>query len=265
MKFSVVTPNYNGARFLERTLQSVLAQRQSGLELEYIVADGGSTDGSLEIIARYAGDLARVISGPDRGPADAINKGLDAATGDVVSWLNADDLYYPGALGRAAAAMATHPRAALCFGRCPILDEEEREIRTFITGFKEAFFPLSSRFTMQCINYMSQPATFFRRSAVEGAGRLRTDLKCAWDYEFLLRLLRQGPAVRVPGEPLSAFRWHPSSISGRLFRVQFKEEWDAAVADAGWLSPQALIHLGVRWGIVGSYTAMGMRRARHCR
>jgi GT2 family glycosyltransferase len=162
--------------------------------------------------------------------------------------------------------MAAHPKRALCFGACRIIDEEGREIRRGITRFKEAFFPLSSRFTIQCLNYISQPAMFFRRSALETAGYIREDLVAAWDYDFILRIWRQGGAGHVSGAPLADFRWHPGSISARKFAVQFREEFHAAARDSGWQAPQTWIHGIVRWGIVGAYTLMavskGKKRAR---
>ena len=260
MKFSIVTPNFNGARFLEATLASVAAQRTPDVAVEHWIVDGGSSDGSMEIIRRYLGPDTFLIAERDHGPADAINKGLRRVSGDLVAWLNADDLYEPGALARAAAMFAAHPDAALAFGRCRIVDEGGAEIRNSITRLKELFFPLSSRFTIQCLNYISQPAMFFRRSALERAGLLNDQLTAAWDYEFVLRLWRQGGAVRMPDGPLADFRWHPGSISGRTFALQFREEWHAAAADAGRWSPQALIHLGVRFGIVGIYSLMAAHR-----
>ena len=260
MKFSIVTPNFNGARFLKDTLASVAAQRAPGVTVEHWIVDGGSTDGSLDLIRRFLGPETFLIVERDHGPADAINKGLRRVTGDLVAWLNADDLYEPGTLVRAATILTAHPRAALAFGPCRIVDESGAEIRRGITRFKELFFPLSSRFTFQCLNYISQPAMFFRRTALERAGLLRVDLTAAWDYEFILRLWRQGGAVRMPGGPLADFRWHAGSISGRTYAVQFREEWYAAAADAGRWSPQALIHLGVRCGIVGLYSLMAAYR-----
>lgn len=262
MKISVITPNFNGGRFLEEAIQSVVSQRKDGAEVEYILVDGKSTDKSPDIIHKYLNDISCVISEKDTGPANAINKGLRKATGDIVCWLGADDRYYPGALKRVAEVMEANPDKALCFGHCPIVNEMGQEIRIGITRFKEFFFPLSSRFTIQCINYISQPAMFFRRTALEKAGLLREDLKCAWDYDLILRLWRQGGAVRIGNPPLSSFRWHEGSISGQHFRVQFKEEWDAAVADAGLYSLQSLLHLGVRWGIVCSYLVMAELRAK---
>lgn len=256
MKFTIITPNKNGGRFLEETIRSVISLKESGIDLEYILIDGCSTDDSLRIIRSYQQEISQIISEPDRGPVSAINKGLRLASGEIVAWLNADDCYHPGALKKVAEIMDAHPGRALCFGGCRIIDEEGREIRRGITRFKEAFFPISSRFTIQCLNYISQPAMFFRRSALEAAGYLREDLVAAWDYEFTLRLWRQGGAVYVPGVPLADFRWHPGSISARRFAVQFKEEFDAAARDAGILAPQTWIHGIVRWGIVGAYTLM---------
>lgn len=260
MKFSIITANKDGGRFLEETIRSVISQKESHIDIEYIVIDGGSTDDSPKIIKNYEQDISQIISESDRGPVSAINKGLRLASGEVVAWLNADDRYHPGALKRVAEVMAAHPDKALCFGACRIIDEEGREIRRGITRFKEAFFPISSLFTIQCLNYISQPAMFFRRSALEAAGYLREDLVAAWDYDLTLRLWRQGRAAHVPGQPLSDFRWHSASISARRFAVQFKEEFDVAAKDAGGLAPQTWIHLVVRWGIVGAYTLMAASR-----
>ena len=262
MKFTIITPNKNGGRFLEETIRSVISQKGSGVDLEYIVIDGGSTDDSLKIIRHYEQDISQIISEPDRGPVSAINKGLRLASGEVVAWLNADDRYHPGALQKVAKVMAAHLKRALCFGACRIIDEEGREIRRGITRFKESFFPLSSRFTIQCLNYISQPALFFRHSALEAAGYLREDMVAAWDYDLTLRLWRQGGAAHVPGPPLADFRWHPGSISARKFGVQFREEFHAAARDAGWPAPQTWIHGIVRWGIVGAYTLMAVSKGK---
>jgi glycosyltransferase involved in cell wall biosynthesis len=261
MKFSIVTPNFNGEKFLEEALRSVLAQRAEGLDVEYIVVDGGSTDGSMDIVERYRSGISTVISEKDDGPADAISKGLSRATGDVLAWLNSDDYYYPGALARVAEAMESSPGSTLCFGHCPIVDEGGREIRKGITRFKELFYPVASRFVVQSINFLSQPATFFRRSAWEEVGPLRRDFVAAWDYDFLLKVWKQGGAVKVPNPPLAVFRWHDASISGRHYVVQFREDWEAAADDAGRYTPQSLIHLGVRWGIVTAYSFMALARS----
>ncbi len=260
MKISVITPTFESAGFLEACVRSVISQRAEGVDLEYIVMDGGSKDGSVELLRQFGDEIDVVVSEPDQGPGDAINKGFQKATGEVVAWINADDRYRPGALKRVVEVMEKNPEASFAFGHCPIVDLEGQEIRQGITRFKEAFYPVSSRFTFQCINYISQPACFFRRSAVEAAGPLCFDLKAAWDYEFFLRLWRQGKAVRIPAPAVSEFCWHEGSISGQHFRQQFDEEFQAAKADAGTVSLQTLIHWGVKWGIIGAYSMMERRR-----
>ena len=257
MKITVITPNYNGGRWLARGMDSVLAQELApGDELEYLFVDGASTDDSMAIAQARRGRLAGIVSEKDNGPADALNKGFRMATGEIIGWLNADDVYQPGALARAAAAARAHPRAAFFFGKCRIVDEAGAEIRGFPTFVKNACFPFSSRFLIQCINYVSQPASWFRRTALAAAGGLRTDFKAAWDYDLTLRLWRQGGGVRIAGEPLADFQWHPGSISGTHYARQFAEEWRAAAEDAGKYSPQAAIHWLVRHGIVACYRLM---------
>lgn len=262
MKFSVITPNYNGGRYLDKAIRSVLDQRKEGIELEYILVDGKSTDGSLDIVEHYRDEIDTIVVEADTGPANALNKGFALATGDVISWLNADDIYYPGALGRVATVLEAKPAASFCFGKCPIIDEEGDEIRHGITRFKELFFPISSQFVFQSINYVSQPSLFFRRQILdESAQYLREEMVAAWDYEWFLRLWHYGPGVLVPDGPVAAFRWHSGSISGQHFRTQFKEELDAALEDAGNWSLQAFLHRGVRLGIIGSYSLMAWLRS----
>jgi len=262
MHFSIITPNYNGDRFLAETITSVIQQRNDGIELEYIIVDGDSTDGSHALLDKYASDITIRIVEKDTGPANAINKGFALATGDIIAWLNADDIYYPKTLARVKQAMEECPDAAICFGGCPIIDEQGQEIRKRITGFKEFFYPFSARFTFQCINYFSQPALFFSRKALDQAGHLREDMVAAWDYDFILRLWHAGGSVRVKGAPLAAFRWHEQSISGRFYAVQFQEEYEAVRSDAGRLSLQTFCHFFVRWGIVGIYSCMASSRKR---
>jgi glycosyltransferase involved in cell wall biosynthesis len=260
VRFSIITANYNGGAFLEKTILSILAQKHPSFELEYIVVDGKSTDNSPDIIRGHAEEIDCCIVEADTGPANAINKGFAAATGDIVSWLNADDLYFQGTLLRVKHTMTRDPGAAFCFGRCKIIDRRDNEIRKSITRFKELFFPFSSRFTFQCINYISQPALFFRRSAMQKAGFLDEKLVAAWDYDYFLRLWHQGQGIRVKGPPLAAFRWHEESIGSNNFHVQFKEELISAVNDAGFFSMQACLHHFVRWAIVGIYAFMQKQR-----
>ena len=260
MLFSIIVPSYNSEKYLEATLLSILDQKNEKVDLEIIVIDGNSTDSSHTILEKYSTGINRLIIESDNGPAEAINKGFALCTGDVISWLNADDTYLPGSLSRVADKFEREPETVFCFGKCPIIDQQSREIRKGITKFKEFFFPLNSRFTFQCINYISQPATFFARSAREQVGFLREDMVAAWDYEFFLRLWRLGKGIELKGAPLSSFRWHEQSISGQNFHVQFREELDEAIKDTGILSIQTIIHSAVRFLIVTIYTAMQLLR-----
>ena len=258
----VVTPCFNAAATLPELLDSVDAQAadaERGLfELEHLVFDAGSTDGSRDILAARARPWRRVFLESDHGPADAINKGFARASGaQYVAWLNADDIYAPGALARAVAELRIHPEASFVFGRCPIVNAEGREIRHIVTWFKECFYSFPRRCVLRTLNFVSQPATLFRKSAVDAAGPLRTDLTAAWDYDLLLRLLRQGPCVRIAGSsPMACFRWTPGSISGANTRRQFDEELSVALEDAGSLSPTGILHRVARVCVLVIYARM---------
>ena len=260
---SVATPAFRAARWIEGALKSVAEQREGGrVRVEHLVFDGGPDDGTAAVAARYAHPDTVYLRAPDAGPADAINRAFARARAPLLAWLNADDLLAPGSLARSAAALARNPRAAFSFGRCPVVGADGREIRRFVTRFKEAWFPLSCRAAIRTLNYVSQPSVVVRRSAWEAAGPLRTDLKAAWDYDLWLRLWRRGGAVRVPGrEPLAFFRWTPESISGANYERQFAEELAAARADAGRFAPSALLHRLVARGIVFCYRRMAPKPA----
>ncbi len=221
LRISIVTPSLNQAAFLPRTLESVLSQA-GDFELEYLVQDGGSTDGSVEILRRY-GDRLRLRVEPDGGQADAVNRGLRAATGDVVGWLNSDDLLYPGALARVAAAFAAHPDAPWLHGRCEIVDEQDRPIRRWVSAYKHARCRRYSRASLLVENYVSQMTVFWRRAALERVGLLDEGLAYAFDYDYWLRLSALGDPVYVP-ERIAAFRWYRASKSGSSFDRQFQED-----------------------------------------
>src|SRR5258708_24060249 len=167
VKLSVVTPSYNQAAFIERTIRSVLDQ-EGDFELEYLVVDGGSTDGTLEILERYRGRLAW-ISGPDAGQVDAIGKGFARTTGEVLAWLNSDDVYLPGALDAVARALR-EPGARWGFGQCRVVAETDREIRHALSWYKNR---LSRRYSLRRLltkDLIPQAATLFPRDLLAQAG-----------------------------------------------------------------------------------------------
>lgn len=162
MRISIVTPSFNQAPFIERTIRSVLDQ--SHRDIEHIVIDGGSTDGTLEILQR-CGKAVSWVSEKDRGQAHAINKGLRRCTGEVVAWLNSDDTYTPGALERVARHFTEHPDCRWVYGRCRIVDEHDREIRTLITRYKNLLLARYGFPKLLAENFISQPAVFWRRDS----------------------------------------------------------------------------------------------------
>lgn len=220
-RISIVTPSLNQGEFIERTLRSVLEQ-QGDFDLEHLVIDGGSTDGTQEILQRYA-DRMRVVVEPDTGQANAINKGLRAATGDVVGWVNSDDLLLPGTLDRVARAFRERPELLWLHGRCEIIDEDDRPIRRWLSAYKDYRCRRYSREALLVENFVSQMTVFWRRTAQERVGLLDEALRYTFDYDLWLRFSSLSPPFFID-EKLAAFRWYTRSKSGADFEKQFAED-----------------------------------------
>lgn len=199
-RVSIVTPSYNQARFLEQTIQSVLEQDYPNLE--YFVMDGGSTDGSLEIIQRYAPRLAGWVCEKDRGQTDALNKGFARATGQILAWLNSDDTYEPGAVSAAVAALTSRPDAAAIYGEANFIDENGRTIGRFPAA--QTDLPRLRRGYV----HVPQQATFFRGDLWRAIGPLDPSFYFAMDYDLWVRLAGRGPLVYLPGQVWANFRLH---------------------------------------------------------
>lgn len=231
--FSVVVPSLNQARFLARTLDSILGQR-GDLDLQCIVMDGGSTDGSLAII-QNAAERARAMPGfellwrseRDGGQTDAINRGMRLATGEIVGYLNSDDRYVPGALTVVAEAFANHPGAQWLTGYCRIIDEHDRPIHEAVRRYKSAWLRRFSRQSLLVLNYVAQPATFWRRSAAEELGGFDDELHYCMDYDYWLRLAARCEPLIVR-KHLAEYRVHPASKGGSGYRNQFREDLEVA-------------------------------------
>ena len=223
-RVSIITPSFNQGRFIEATIESVLGQGYP--DIEYFVIDGGSTDGTVDILRQFDGRL-RWISEPDRGQAHAINKGLRMASGDVIGYLNSDDLYEPGALRQVGSFFAANPAAHWVTGLCRTIDVRGAEIRKPITFYKNLWLRLRSYRALLVLDYVSQPATFWTRNAVETIGEFDESLRYAMDYDYSLRAGRTF-RLFVLREYLASFRVHPESKAGSSANAQF--DADLAIA-----------------------------------
>lgn len=186
---SIITPSYNQAAFLEETLHSVFSQEYPNLE--YIVVDGGSTDGSVDVIKKYANKLTWWVSEPDAGQADAINKGLARAKGEIVAWLNSDDVYRPGAIQQAVSALQQHPAAGMVYAD---LDSIDRTGRVFNTIRYRQF----SLLDLLSFEIIGQPTVFMRRAVLQQAGALDAEYRYLLDHQLWLCMLQLAPAIYVP-------------------------------------------------------------------
>ena len=204
-RVSIVTPSFNQGRYLEETMRSVLAQDYPNLE--YIVIDGGSTDGSVAIIRKYEKRLAYWVSEPDRGQADAINKGFACAGGDLLGWLNSDDCLYPGAVRRLVEAFAARPETEFIYGdvtRGAELQQPANERRGQ---------PIALRDMLRTLRMpIPQQAAMWRRSVIEKVGGLNPRWHVVLDREFFLRVALKCRMDYLPGV-VGFFRVHPDCKS----------------------------------------------------
>jgi len=184
MRISVVTPSFNQAQFIRRTIDSILGQT-GDFELDYRVIDGGSTDGTIEILESY-GDRLRWKSERDNGQVDAINKGLRETTGDVVGWVNSDDILLPGALARVAAAFEAHPEREWVHGYCKIIDRDDREVRRWVSAYKAFRARHHTLENFLTENYVSQMTAFWRRSVHDEIGYVDPTIRFAFDYDLFV-------------------------------------------------------------------------------
>lgn len=206
MRLSIVTISLNQAPFIKRALRSVLDQ--DDVDVEYIVVDAGSTDGSREILERYRSRLAALILEPDDGPADGLNKGVGSATGDVLGYLNADDAYLPGALARAAAAFVADPSADVVYAHGYLVDSAGRLVRRLRSTTFDA-----RRYVRGAVTVVQQ-ATFIRRTAFEAVGGFNAANRTSWDGELLVDLALAGRRLKLVDEYWGVFTIHSRSITG---------------------------------------------------
>ena len=225
---SIVIPIYNAARFIEETIRSILTQDYPALQC--IVIDGGSNDGTLDILKKYE-DRIKCISEKDKGQSDAINKGLKLAEGEIVTYICADDFYEKDSLKKVADFFMNNPNHKWVYGKCRIVDENGVEIRKLITWYKSLWQRKYSYTKLLIMDFMAQPAVFWRRELIEEIGLLDVNAQMAMEYDYWLRI---GDKYK-PGfidDYLANFRLHPVSKSSLRFVEAAGEALDMAKRQA---------------------------------
>lgn len=218
MKFSVVIPSFNTYKFIRQAIDSVIRQP---VPVECIVIDGGSTDDTLDILKSY-GERITWLSERDNGEPDAINKGLRMSTGDVVSWLDADDVLLPAALLHVDNYLELNSDCKWVYGKCKIINEYGGETRPYITLFKEIFQPRYSYNKLLVLDFIAQPSTFWRRELLTELGYVDDNERLVMDYEYWLRL---GQRYR-PGfinHYLACWRSHGESATSKDIKQDMKD------------------------------------------
>lgn len=240
-KITVVTPSFNQGRYIEETLLSV--RNQGYPNVEHIVMDGGSTDDTMAVVDRYRDGLARVVSEKDEGQSDAINKGFKLATGDILTWLNSDDMLAPGAL--AAVALAFHTSGAdMVAGECHV-HRDAAFVSRHLTSCENGPLPLEDILDIEGRwlegQFFYQPEVFFSRAAWEKAGsHVRTDLYHSMDYELWVRMAAAGARLHVIARPVAWFRAHPDQKTAGDVVGGFRTELPLA-------RDGAIQRLGLKW------------------
>lgn len=255
----MVTPSFNQAQFVEAAIRSVLLQGYP--DLEYFIVDGGSTDGSLSIIRRYERWLSAWLSQPDHGQSEAVNRGWQRATGEIIGWLNTDDLLWPGALQRVVQEFEADPDAIAIVGGGLLIDARGRVIAA------KRPRPLDLKSALLSGNFY-QPCVFLRRRAVGEVGLLDTRLQLIMDWHFWIRLLlRFEPhTIRYTEDPLAAQRLWPGTKTNRARMAASSEERRLVLNELfeGAALPPHLLSLHTQ-AIATTYWRQGhfQREARH--
>ncbi len=222
MLISIVTPSFNQADYLEQTIQSVLSQEYP--HLEYLIVDGGSSDGTVEIIQKYDARLAWWVSEPDKGQTDAINKGFDRAQGDILAWINSDDTYEPGAFAAAVKYLRDHPAVGMVYGDCNYINESGDVIGRFNAA--QTDYPRLRR----GYTHIPQQTMFFRAELWKQTGPLDPSFYFAMDYDLWTRIAARTEIKYLP-QTWANFRLHTSGktilADGRcwpeMMRVHYRD------------------------------------------
>jgi GT2 family glycosyltransferase len=266
-RISIVTPSCNQGRFLERTILSILNQNYPNLE--YIIMDGGSTDESVDIIRKYEEHLAYWVSEKDKGQADAIYRGFERSTGEVLAYLNSDDLLLPGALERVGRYFGAHPEEDWVVGGAVVIDPEDGPVLNRI-GIPTCNLGVHASFHQLLFHgcHFNQPASFWRRDAFFATGGFDRSLQFCFDLDLYLRLAQHHPSGRIKAF-LACFRVHPASKTSTIPLIRVTEGEALATkygryqktkiyqrASALWHAQRNLI----RWRIIQARLLLGLLR-----
>lgn len=203
-KITIITPSFNQGAYLKQTIESVLMQQYPNLE--YFVIDGGSTDNSVDVIKQYSQMINWWVSEKDNGQTHAINKGLSRATGDIIAFLNSDDIYFADTLFNVATHF-TNSNTQWLVGTCVQIDTQSKPIGQFNHTTPDSF----SSYLMRDTGLLPQPSSFWSAQTFERLGHFRTDIHCSFDYEWNCRLLANNFAPQMVHTPYAGFRIHPES------------------------------------------------------
>lgn len=227
-KISIVIPSYNKAKYIRETLSSIFSQNYPNLEV--IVQDGGSTDGTVDIIKEFAKEYPRNfkwVSKKDRGQIDAINKGLKKASGDIVAYINADDIYESGALLAVGEYIRKNPDTLWLAGKGKVINAEGREISKCVTKYKNFLLKLSKYTYLLIVNYLFQPSVYLSKKAYRKNGPFRGVNSVVMEYDLWLKLGRE-KMPDIIDEYLSNFRLSVDSISATQYKNVLKKDYNIA-------------------------------------
>jgi glycosyltransferase involved in cell wall biosynthesis len=218
-KISIITPSLNQKEYIEKTILSV--REQNYPNYEHIIIDGKSTDGTLDILKKFKNEIT-YISEKDTGQANAINKGLRMASGDILAFINSDDYYLPNTFNSIISAFQNHS-AGWLIGDYKIIDSLGNEIHNFVIKYKKTLREMDKIKLFYLANYIPQPSTFWKRNFLIASGYFNEKYTYAFDYEYWLRLYKIETPIIIRNE-LSAFRIHQSSKGSQDYELQLDEE-----------------------------------------
>jgi glycosyltransferase involved in cell wall biosynthesis len=187
MKFSIVTPTYNHKKYIDTTIKSVLENKKHYPNVEYVVIDGNSKDGTQDVVRSYGSAIDVFISEPDDGQADAINKGFTYATGDIYAYINSDDYYYPETFKKVAKIFAEHPDVDVVYGNCTFVTEDEQFYRYFTE-----IEPYNEYRLRSCTDFIMQPACFWRKEIYDTCKGFTKEFHFGFDWEMWCRMAKHG-------------------------------------------------------------------------